>query len=266
MKVGFLQFEPLFGEIEKNLQKIKEFIEETSPLPEILVLPELALTGYTFKDKKEAYSLSLKKDDKIVKRLINLCKDRKISISIGFLEREKNKIYNSSFFITDEGIKNIYRKINLFKDEKDIFEKGKDLSVFDLKGVKIGQMICFDWIFPEVARYLSINGAQIILHNTNLVLPYCQDAVITRAIENRVFIITANRIGVEKRGEKTNRFTGKSEIVSCKGELLIRVGENIQGIFSVDINPDEAKNKNITEKNNIFKELSYVKKKYLYLR
>lgn len=260
MKVGFLQFEPLFGSIEKNFLKIEDFIEETSPLPEILVLPELALTGYTFRNKKEAYSFSLKEDDEIVKRLINLCKVKRISMSLGFLERGNNKLYNSSFFITGEGIKNIYRKINLFKDEKDIFERGKEINVIEYNGVKIGQIICFDWFFPEIVRYLSMNGAQIILHNTNLVLPYCQDAMITRAIENRVFIITANRTGIEKRGKKINKFTGKSEIVSPKGEILLKVSERIQGIFSVDINPKEANDKNITNKNNIDEDLKYVKK------
>lgn len=260
MRIGFLQFEPTFGEIEKNFLKIKGFIEKTHPLPEILVLPELALTGYTFKDKKEAYSLSLKKDDKIVNKIKKLCKEYNIAISIGFLEKENNKLYNSSFFITGEGIKNIYRKINLFKDEKDIFEKGNKLNVIEYNGVKLGQMICFDWFFPEISRYLSIKGAQIILHNTNLVLPYCQDAMITRAIENRVFTITANRTGIEERYGKINKFTGKSEIVSPIGEVLIKVGESVQGIFSVEIDPKEANNKNITLKNNLMEDLEYVKK------
>ncbi len=259
LRIGFLQFEPIFGEIEENLKRAKDFIINTYPLPEILVLPELALTGYTFLNRKEAMKLSRDKNSDIVRKISRICKKYKIAISTGFLEKEKDKIYNSAFFVTGEGVLNIYRKINLFKDEKDIFERGKDLKVFEYNGVKIGQMICLDWAFPEVSRNLAIRGAQIILHPSNLVLPYCQDAMITRAIENRVFIITANRIGFEKRGNKENKFTGKSEIVSPRGEILIKVGENVQGIFSVEINPKDALNKWITEKNNLFDDLKYDK-------
>uniref|UniRef100_A0A7C4UBI7 Nitrilase n=1 Tax=candidate division WOR-3 bacterium TaxID=2052148 RepID=A0A7C4UBI7_UNCW3 len=264
MRIGFLQFYPEFGEIDKNFERIRKFIENTSPLPEILVLPELALTGYTFIDKEEANDYSMEKDSDIVKSFIKICKRFNIAISTGFLERKEEKLYNSAFFITKDGIKNIYRKVNLFKDEKEIFERDDRLDVFEYNGVKFGQLICFDWLFPEMTRFLALHNAEIILHSANLVLPFCQDAMITRAIENRVFIVTANRIGVEERKfkkyKKENRFTGRSQIVSPKGEILIRVGENVEGIFSVEINPEDARNKWITEKNNIFEELKYDKK------
>jgi predicted amidohydrolase len=63
----------------------------------------------------------------------------------------------------------------------------------------LGVMICFDWYFPEAARSLALRGAQIILHPANLVLPFCQDAMITRCLENRVFAVTANSGGAEMR-------------------------------------------------------------------
>jgi predicted amidohydrolase len=83
--------------------------------------------------------------------------------------------------------------------------------------VKVGMMICFDWIFPESARTLALKGAQIIAHPSNLVLSYCQQAMFTRAVENRVFTITANRTGTEINGDKELYFTGKSVIVDTKG-------------------------------------------------
>ena len=55
------------------------------------------------------------------------------------------------------------------------------------KSVKIGMMICFDWIFPEVARSLALKGAEIICHPSNLVLPHCPKAMKIRSLENRVF-------------------------------------------------------------------------------
>src|SRR5207253_5521489 len=63
-------------------------------------------------------------------------------------------------------------------------------------------MVCFDWFFPESVRTLALAGAEIIAHPSNLVLPYCPDAMVIRCLENRVFAVTANRIGAEKRGRK----------------------------------------------------------------
>jgi len=95
-------------------------------------------------------------------------------------------------------------------------------------------MICFDWIFPEAMRTLALMGAQIVLHPANLVLPYCQDAMVTRCIENRVFEITANRIGVE-RGLK---FTGASQITAPGGIVLHRATKTKEEALAVDIDPD----------------------------
>jgi predicted amidohydrolase len=79
----------------------------------------------------------------------------------------------------------------------------RDFPVFDIGPCKIGIMICFDWFFPESMRILSLKGADVICHSANLVLPFCQDAMVTRCLENHVFAITANRIGMENRGGKT---------------------------------------------------------------
>ncbi|HAP67080.1 MAG TPA: acyltransferase, partial [Nitrospinae bacterium] len=119
----------------------------------------------------------------------------------------------------------------------------------------IGMMICFDWLFPEVARILSLKGADIICHPSNLVLPHCPQAMITRCIENRVFVITANRVGVEERIKgRRLKFIGQSEIVSPDGKILYRASANKEEIGIVDIDPKMARNKNITPLNNIFKD------------
>jgi len=73
--------------------------------------------------------------------------------------------------------------------------------------MRVGMMVCFDWAFPEVARALALKGADLIGHPANLVLTYCQQAMVTRCIENLVFAVTANRYGTEERphGELTLR-------------------------------------------------------------
>ena len=110
-----------------------------------------------------------------------------------------------------------YRKVHLFMNEWDIFEKGNlGFPVFDFGICKIGMLICFDWIFPEVWRILALKGADIICHPSNLVLPYAQQAVPVHGMINRTFNITANRIGIE-RGIK---FTGESIISDPEGKII----------------------------------------------
>ncbi len=251
MRIGFLQFAPIFGNKEKNLELLVNTLKKTNPLPEVLVLPELAFTGYTFINKKEAVLLSEEIPGELSNGLLDISKKHNIAISAGFLERNGKNIFNSALFITPQGILDIYRKVHLFYNEKDIFEPGKNLNIFEYKGVKFGQLVCFDWLFPEAMRTLTLKGAQVILHLSNLVLPYCQDAMITRSIENRVFIVTANRIGNEKHGKMEYRFTGESQIVGPGGKRLLKVGRDTVGIFSIDIIPEEANAKWINEKNNI---------------
>jgi predicted amidohydrolase len=115
-------------------------------------------------------------------------------------------------------------------------------------------MICFDWIFPEAARTLSLAGAQIIAHPANLVLPYCQNAMITRSIENRVFTITANRIGKEKLGIEKLRFTGQSQMTAPDGKILFRGPENKATFHVMSIDPKQALDKSISKRNDLFKD------------
>jgi len=115
-------------------------------------------------------------------------------------------------------------------------------------------MICFDWQFPEAARTLALAGAQIICHPANLVLPWCQQAMKIRCLENRVFAVTANRIGTElNAGEKVS-FTGQSQILNTKGEVLSSLSVSQEGTITAEINPEEANNKTVTERNDAFKD------------
>ncbi len=149
-----------------------------------------------------------------------------------------------------------YRKTHLFNREKLFFSPGDTgFQVFSiLDNIKIGMMICFDWQFPEAARTLALAGAQIICHPANLVLPWCQQAMKIRCLENRVFAVTANRIGTElNAGEKVS-FTGQSQILNTKGEVLSSLSVSQEGTITAEINSEEANNKTVTERNDAFKD------------
>jgi predicted amidohydrolase len=157
--------------------------------------------------------------------------------------------------ISPDGVIENYQKTHLYADEKLLFQPGlSGFKVFEWQGVNIGMMICFDWIFPESARTLALADAQIIAHPANLVMPYCQNAMVTRSIENKVFTITANRIGTERLKQHTLQFTGASQMTGPSGEILYRGPKQRETVHIATINPEAALNKKISKRNDLFKD------------
>lgn len=252
MKVGFLQTSPVFGKKEENIDTA---LAKINPLDaDLVVLPELFSTGYQFTSKEETLALAeIVPDGQTTRVLINLSKEKDLYIVAGLSERENRRCYNSAVLVGPHGFIGCYRKLHLFYNEKKWFEPGNvELNVYDIGLAKIGIMICFDWFFPEVARNLALKGADIICHPANLVLPYCPQAMITRCLENRVFAITANRIGTEKRSEERLTFIGTSQIVGTKGEVLYRASTERDETIVVEINPMNARDKQVTPMNHLF--------------
>jgi len=92
----------------------------------------------------------------------------------------------------------------------------------------------------------------LICHPPNLVLPYCPDAMETRCVENRVFAVTCNRTGIERRGGKTLSFIGSSQIVDPKGQVLVRAERDEECVRMAVIDPALSRVKWMTEGNELF--------------
>ncbi|MEA1986672.1 MAG: nitrilase-related carbon-nitrogen hydrolase [Candidatus Marinimicrobia bacterium] len=252
-KIAVMQTNPIFGEVKSNLQTIKKLFPSSA---DIVVLPELCTTGYQFKnlDEVKKYSEDFS-DSYSIDFLTGLARENSCVIVAGLSEKSGGKFYNSAVVISEKGLLETYRKINLFYRENLFFSAGENESlVVDVGFCKVGVMICFDWIFPNVARELAKKGADIICHSANLVLPFAQDAMITRSIENRVFTATANRIGSENRDEIDNlTFTGKSQITSHKGERLVSASLDKEEVIFSEIDIKLARNKKLNEFNELLK-------------
>lgn len=250
MKVGFLQFNPLFGNKNENFKTVERLLTDVEA--DIMVLPELFSTGYAFLNKDELASLAEPADGETAYRMQNISERMHCAIAYGFAERAGDGYYNSMSFITPSKTITTYRKSHLFYEEKYLFQPGDTgFHVHEYKGMKYGMLICWDWIYPEATRTLALKGAQLILQSANLVTPYCPDAMKTRAVENRLFIITADRAGDEKRDGKDFHFIGMSQVVAPDGNLLIRVGEETC-VKIVDIDPGRALDKEMNIHNDLF--------------
>ena len=254
MKIGFFQTSPLWGRKDENVERAISSIRGAKA--DLLVLPELFNTGYLFENQEELKrSAEFIPDGFTFSKMTHLAAQENVNLVFGIAEKEGERFFNSSVLVTPKGDFFVYRKLHLFDREKLWFSPGdKELKVFDIGCVKVGMMICFDWIFPEVARILALKGAEIICHPSNLILQYCQKAMTTRCIENGVFAITANRTGTEERGGVKLSFTGNSQIVDPKGNILVNADELKEGVWTIDIDPGLARDKKPTPGNHLFED------------
>lgn len=250
ISIAALQTKPEFGAKDDNLKRIAQLFPKEADL---VVLPELFNTGYQFMDKNELAELAETEGGLTIDFLYELAKKHKTAIVAGLPLWKGNEVTNSAVLIDAVGLRARYDKLHLFYRENELFQAGNESPpVIDLGFAKIGLMICFDWIFPELSRSLALRGADIIAHPANLVLPFCQDAMITRSLENHVFTITANRVGRESRWDETMTFTGRSQITSWNGNRLMQASNSQEMIISAMIEPKEAREKKINHYNDLF--------------
>ncbi|WP_447984399.1 nitrilase-related carbon-nitrogen hydrolase [Nitrospira sp. Nam74] len=254
MNVGFYQFNPIFGEVKRNLDTVSNRLSEVHC--DLMVLPELFASGYQFISKQEVEELAEPVPDGLTtQRLIQVARDRHMVLVGGLPERDGAHCYNSAVIVAPSGFLGCYRKTHLFYEETLFFSPGDTgFQVWDIGSARIGIMVCFDWFYPESARTLALRGADIICHPSNLVLPHCPEAMVTRSLENRVFSITANRIGSEERGGKKRlTYIGQSEIVSPEGAILSRAPSDQDSLRVLDIDPYEARNKSLNPYNDLLR-------------
>lgn len=256
MRVGLHQFAPQPGAVQANLDHIAGALARVEA--DLVVLPELCTTGYVFASRSELARLAESAPSgPTCGAMAAIGRDSNATLVWGMPVADGQRIFNSAVLVTPEGRFHVYHKAHLFMDEKDLFDPGDSpFPVFDLSSVtrhsvKLGLLVCFDHFFPEAARSLALRGAQIICHPSNLVLEYAHANSITRAVENRVFWILANRIGQETQGDKTLAFNGRSQIVAPDGKLLARAGPDAESTFVVEIDPAEALDKKVTPRNDL---------------
>ncbi len=261
MKAGILQFTPVFGDVETNIRRVMDMVTravDDDTKPDLLVLPEMALTGYAFESREQLAEVATgSMEGRTAAMAQEIARMTGGHVVVGYPEPAGGVFYNSAMVAGPDGVVGVYRKTHLFGAEKDLFLPGDTgLVVFDLSGVRVGVMICFDWFFPESARTLALRGAQVIAHPANLVLPYCQRAMFARAVENRVYTITANRCGKERFRDTELTFTGQSIAYSPKGEILAQGPQEGDVLLAFDIDPTESDGlKRMTSRNFLFDDL-----------
>lgn len=250
--IGYLQYDVAFGDKNENFSRVLAVLEDPGRV-DLLVLPELAFTGYDFLDKSEVAAHAEPLGNGPTSQFVSdIARKLNAVVVAGYPEAAGDKLYNSAMMATPVGDLFNYRKIHLFSRENDFFSPGDaPPKVYDTPVGKVGMMICFDWFFPEVARVLALQGARVIAHPSNLVLPYCQRAMYCRSVENHVYTITANRVGTEDRAGRNLTFTGASQVLDSAGQALISAETFGDALHVVECDLQVADQKQINPYNNL---------------
>lgn len=248
VRVAVVQFDPQCGpeNCSANLSNSLYLAQQAAAGgANLIVLPELANTGYAYRNREEAFALAeAVPDGPSVQQWSEFACTHNVYLAAGLAERDGNKLYDCAVLVGPDGFIGKYRKAHLWNLEKLWFSPGElGFPVFETPIGRIGLMICWDVWFPEVPRLLSLQGADIICSLNNWVWtppPLFDETgkcmasylTITAAHVNNVFIAAANRIGTD-RG---NRFLGCSLIAGTNGWPLGRVaGAESETILYADI-------------------------------
>jgi predicted amidohydrolase len=256
LAIAVAQTRPLFGAVERNVTAALRLVDRALERrrADLVILPELFHTGYVFRSRAEARTLAEDaRRGPTARALHEFAAARRLAVVAGFCEKAGRALHNSAIWVDARGTRGVYRKVHLFDEEKRWFEPGRDpWPVFRCGPAKVGVLICFDWRFPEAARSLALAGADLLAHPSNLVLPHCQESMRTRALENRVFAATANRVGEDVRPGARLGFTGKSQVVDPTGAVLWRAGARGPAARRLELDLAQARDKRVTRHNDLF--------------
>ncbi|MGH7722708.1 MAG: nitrilase-related carbon-nitrogen hydrolase [Candidatus Dormibacteria bacterium] len=227
VRIAVAQYAPRVGDVAGNQSAAVGWARRAAAeRVDLLVLPELASSGYVFASEAEAAaSAQDPAHGDIVRALTEVCAGSGMHCAVGINERDGAVRHNSAVLIGPRGHLATYRKLHLFNDEKSWFEPGGELPVVELPFGKVGMVICFDLWFPEAVRALALAGAEVIAVPTNWVASfrrqvydqagYCTGDIVAMAsaAQSGVVMACADRVGVEREV----RFLGCSLIVGPDG-------------------------------------------------
>ena len=239
MRIAALQMEAWAGDLLRNMKTIADAaLQAQERGAELLVAPELGVIGYGAEEAIRRWTEPL--ESEAMDMLSGAAEFAEIAIVAGFPERVGDAVYNSAALVTPDGARRVYRKCQLYGDyERELFAPGEGPPpLFELGGLKVGTLICYDVEFPETVRRLAAEGADLILVPT--ALPESEHAafiaeklVPVRAFENQVAIVYANHAGMDGRFE----YAGRSCIVMPDGGDAARAPARGPALIIADYEP-----------------------------
>ncbi|TMI12445.1 carbon-nitrogen hydrolase family protein [Candidatus Bathyarchaeota archaeon] len=233
---------PRLGNKERNLKQISEQAARARKKNvDLLIFPELHLTGYTMRDEvsHSAESIPGPSTRKVEKE----AKEHSVHVIFGMPEESEVKgvIHNTAVFVGPKGLIGRYRKIHLpthsVFEERRYYRPGQEAPVFKTDIGTIGLNICYDLYFPELTRLQALKGAQLVVcisASPGLRRRFFEGFCLSRAMENAVYLAYVNRVGIEEGLQ----FWGGSRVIAPNGSVLAQCKYDVEEfqICKVDLN------------------------------
>jgi len=240
--VAVVQMAPILGKVEENLLAMGKFIDKicTKQKVDLVAFPELVTTGYELgvqftevAERVPGHSINL---------IAQRAADYSTHIVFGLATKEKVEsiLYNAAVLIGSDGeLLGEYRKLHLPGEERLAFRPGFRLPVFETAFGLVGILLGWDLAFPEAARSLALDGAELVVacaswghasaQDRDVSLEEWRTYIHARALENSLYVVAANRIGEEP----SYQFFGDSRIVGPRGETYVYIDEEVEGAYAV---------------------------------
>jgi predicted amidohydrolase len=226
-----------------NEAKVASWYERVADEVDLLVFPELALTGYIplkgydQAHKRRLADVAARAYEEALPRLTDLTRARRAGMVFGLMEPSSMRFefFNSIVLVEDGHLVGAYRKLHLPVEENHYFAPGDSVVVVPSRAGRVGLSICYDLLFPEVGRMLALEGAELTCVCSNWLgianLPRLGEVLpVARALENQYHVVFVNGVGeLEVRGRRWSLY-GASRIVSADGNLLATAGQAEEGL------------------------------------
>ena len=223
---------------------------------QIVLLPELASSGYMFADRAELASLAEPRDGPAITEWANLAEAFGLTIIAGFPEAAGDRIYNSAAVVDRTGLRGVYRKAHLWDSENAVFDRADDLPLLvDTEHGRIGVMVCYDVEFPEWVRAVALAGADLLCAPVNWPLlprpdgerPTEMVRAMAGAGMNRMPVAVCDRAGVERDQD----WIGGSLITDADGYPLVVAQYGKPGNITADVDLAQARIKKFNQHNDV---------------
>jgi predicted amidohydrolase len=243
IRVAACQIDPQLGDVDRNLETIERQVAEAATAgAQLIVLPEAAVTGYVFENLDEALAVAQRAGAIAEQRLARVAMASHVALIVGSLEAEAREVFNTALILAPDGRRFRYRKMHLpFLGVDRFATPGQDApEVYDLAGVRVGVLICYDLRFPEAARICALEGADLVALPTNWPVGVEFHPGIfapARAAENHVYLLACDRVG-EERG---TTFIGRSMLLDYNGRQVAKASDTEEEIIFGEVDAELAR-------------------------
>ncbi len=256
VNVAVVQLAPRVGEYEANQAAVVEAVASAGA--DVVVVPELATSGYVFDSVEEARSLA-RSADVALAPWISAAAAAGCVVAGGFAELDGDALFNSGAVVDGSGALAVYRKLHLWDREQLFFTPGSSLPpVVECAASRLALCICYDLEFPEVVRGLALRGAELVCAPTNWPeekpptrpdgeRPIEVVRAMAAASSNRVFVAAADRCGRERGVE----WVGGSAIIGPSGFPLAGPGSPGPAVLRASLDLAQARDKRVSERNDV---------------